>query len=48
MTYRSINNPNAVDRKVTVIGYDEQGYALFAEGWIDVRATDARNLTIEN
>ena len=33
-------------RAVTFLGFDSQGWALFAEGHIDVRATHANNITI--
>lgn len=32
-------------RKVTCLGYDKDGHALYAEGWIDVRVTHSTNLT---
>lgn len=32
-------------RKVTVLGYDDKGYALYAEGWLDAKTTHSTNLT---
>lgn len=43
---RSINEPHAPARTVTVIGYTADGMAMFAEGRVEVRITDARNLVV--
>lgn len=32
--------------KVTVVGYDAHGYALYAEGWVRVCATSADNMVV--
>lgn len=45
VTLRSINSLEA-PRVVTVIGYTAEGNALFAEGRVEVRITDARNLVV--
>jgi hypothetical protein len=45
VTLRSINSLEA-PRVVTVIGYTAEGNALYAEGRVEVRITDARNLVV--
>lgn len=32
-------------RKATFLGYDKNGYAFYADGWLDVRATETENVT---
>lgn len=34
-------------RPVTVLGYDKDGYVLYAEGHIDVRSTHDTNITLD-